>query len=106
MRWHPDKHPAGDGRVAAEAKFKEIQRAFDALMTTDEEQTIEALTAKGQKDAERAAKELKKEAAKRDGVDLEAVAKSVAEVQERARKAAAEAKAREIEAAREAYRRL
>lgn len=51
-------------------------------------------------------KELKKEAAKRDGVDLEAVAKSVAEVQERARKAAAEAKAREIEAAREAYRRL
>ena len=44
------------GRVAAEAKFKEIQRAFDALMTTDEEQTIEALTAKGQKDAERAAK--------------------------------------------------
>ena len=51
-------------------------------------------------------KELKKEAAKRDGVDLEAVAKSVAEVQERARKAAAEAKAREIEAAREAYRRM
>ena len=51
-------------------------------------------------------KELKKEAAKRDGVDLEAVAKSVTEVQERARKAAAEAKAREIEAAREAYRRL
>ena len=51
-------------------------------------------------------KELKKEAAKRDGVDLEAVARSVAEVQERARKAAAEAKAREIEAAREAYRRL
>jgi hypothetical protein len=48
-------------------------------------------------------KELKKEAAKRD---LEAVARSVAEVQERARKAAAEAKAREIEAAREAYRRL
>ena len=129
VKWHPDKHPAGDGRVAAEAKFKEIQRAFDALMTTDEEQTIEALTAKGQKDAERAAKvslfllifcmgsltdlrrflftkELKKEAAKRDGVDLEAVAKSVAEVQERARKAAAEAKAREIEAAREAYRRM
>jgi hypothetical protein len=56
VKWHPDKHPAGDGRVAAEAKFKEIQRAFDALMTTDEEQTIEALTAKGQKDAERAAK--------------------------------------------------
>ena len=51
-------------------------------------------------------KELKKEAAKRDGVDLEAVAKSVTEVQERARKAAAEAKAREIEAAREAYRRM
>tara|TARA_B100000482_G_scaffold189217_1_gene170321 strand:- start:593 stop:1105 length:513 start_codon:yes stop_codon:yes gene_type:complete len=56
VKWHPDKHPAGDGRVAAEAMFKEIQRAFDALMTTDEEQTIEALTAKGQKDAERAAK--------------------------------------------------
>ena len=49
---------------------------------------------------------MKKEAAKRDGVDLEAVAKSVAEVQERARKAAAEAKAREIEAAREAYGRM
>ena len=106
VRWHPDKHPEGDARVEAEAKFKEIQRAFDALMTTDENQTIEALAAKGQREAERAVKELKKEAAKRDGVDKEAVAKSVAEVQERARRAAAEAKAREIEAAREAYRRM
>ena len=106
VRWHPDKHPDGDVRVEAEAKFKEIQRAFDALMTTDENQTIEALAAKGQREAERAVKELKKEAAKRDGVDTEAVARSVAEVQERARRAAAEAKAREIEAAREAYRRM
>lgn len=106
VRWHPDKHPEGDARVEAEAKFKEIQRAFDALMTTDENQTIEALAAKGQREAERAVKELKKEAAKRDGVDMEAVARSVAEVQERAKRAAAEAKAREIEAAREAYRRM
>ena len=76
------------------------------MMTTDENHTIEALAAKGQREAERAVKELKKEAAKRDGVDTEAVARSVAEVQERARRAAAEAKAREIEAAREAYRRM
>ena len=60
VRWHPDKHPEGDARAEAEAKFKEIQRAFDALMTTDENQTIEALAAKGQREAERAVKELKR----------------------------------------------
>ena len=37
---------------------------------------------------------------------MEAVARSVAEVQERAKRAAAEAKAREIEATRESYRRM
>ena len=56
--------------------------------------------------AYRQKQKLKKEAARRDGVDMEAVARSVAEVQERAKRAAAEAKAREIEAAREAYRRM
>ncbi len=29
-KWHPDKH-AGDGYAAAEAKFKEVQRALDIL---------------------------------------------------------------------------
>ncbi|KDD71550.1 hypothetical protein H632_c4813p0, partial [Helicosporidium sp. ATCC 50920] len=41
LRWHPDKNPTC--REEAEKKFQEISRAYDALMTTDEDQTVEQL---------------------------------------------------------------
>lgn len=41
LLWHPDKHP-GDPEGAS-VKFQEIQRAYDALMSTDEEEKIEQL---------------------------------------------------------------
>ncbi len=70
--WHPDKHPEGPEREAASKKFLEIQKvipeesrllrvlhffalrltlparaqAYDALMSTDEEATVEALSYK------------------------------------------------------------
>lgn len=46
VKWHPDKHPEGPAREEAQKKFVKIQRAYDSLMTTDEEATVEALTAK------------------------------------------------------------
>ena len=36
MLWHPDKHP--DNQEEAKAKFQVIQKAYDALMSTDEEE--------------------------------------------------------------------
>ena len=103
VRWHPDKHPEGPQREAAAKKFLEIQQAYNSLMTTDEEQTVEALAAAAQKQA-------KKEAAAENGVDLEAVKQSVAAAKEAALKAAEEAKrqadAAAMAAAREAYNRM
>ncbi len=42
-----DKHQTAseEDRAAAEKKFQEIQKAYDSLMSTDEEATIEALKA-------------------------------------------------------------
>lgn len=40
-QWHPDKHP--DNQEEAKIKFQAIQRAYDSLMSTDEDQRIEAL---------------------------------------------------------------
>eukprot|EP00873_Tetraselmis_striata_P041078 jgi/Tetstr1/461342/TSEL_006468.t1 len=47
VKWHPDKHASKTAEEQAEAslKFQEIQRAFDSLMSTDEDAVIEALTA-------------------------------------------------------------
>ena len=39
--WHPDKHP--ENVEEAKKRFQEIQRAYDSLMTTDEDTRIEAL---------------------------------------------------------------
>ena len=42
--WHPDKHPGeGPEQAAAAAKWVEIQRAYDNLMSTDEEVTVEQI---------------------------------------------------------------
>ena len=41
IKWHPDKHP--HDKEAATARFLLIQKAYDSLMTTDEEAAIEAL---------------------------------------------------------------
>lgn len=41
MQWHPDKHP--DNAEEAKAKFQTIQAAYTSLMTTDEDERIEAL---------------------------------------------------------------
>lgn len=44
MKWHPDKHAMDPEKlVIAKAKFQDIQRAFDTLMTTDEDERIEQL---------------------------------------------------------------
>lgn len=103
VRWHPDKHPEGPQREAASKRFLEIQQAYNSLMTTDEEQTVEALTAAAQKQA-------KREAAAGSGVDLDAVRQSVTAAREAALKAAAEAKkqsdAAALAAARDAYKRM
>ena len=40
--WHPDKHQGGD-LDAVVAKFQEIQRAYESLMSTDEDARVEAL---------------------------------------------------------------
>ena len=38
VEWHPDKHPEDpDG---AKVKFQEISRAFNSLMTTDEDEDM------------------------------------------------------------------
>lgn len=42
--WHPDKHP--ENVEEAKAKFQEIARAYDSLMSTDEDTRIEALAQK------------------------------------------------------------
>jgi len=39
--WHPDKHP--ENVEEAKQRFQEIQRAYDSLMTTDEDTRVEAL---------------------------------------------------------------
>ena len=39
--WHPDKHP--DNQEEAKARFQAIQRAYESLMSTDEDTKIEAL---------------------------------------------------------------
>mmetsp|Transcript_41176 Transcript_41176/g.65979 ORF Transcript_41176/g.65979 Transcript_41176/m.65979 type:complete len:188 (-) Transcript_41176:41-604(-) len=103
VRWHPDKHREGPQRDAASKRFLDIQQAYNSLMSTDEEATVEALTAAAQKQA-------KKEAAADGGVDVDAVQKSVMAAREAAMKFANEAKkkadAAAMAAAREAYNRL
>ena len=42
-KWHPDKHP--EDPEAAKIKFQAIQKAFESLMSTDEDARIEALAA-------------------------------------------------------------
>ncbi|GLI64258.1 hypothetical protein VaNZ11_007460 [Volvox africanus] len=44
MQWHPDKHP--DNPDEAKSKFQEIQKAYDSLMSTSEDDIIEQLADK------------------------------------------------------------
>ena len=41
-KYHPDKHP--DNAEEMKIKFQAIQKAFDSLMSTDEDARIEALS--------------------------------------------------------------
>jgi DnaJ-domain-containing protein 1 len=41
VMWHPDKHLTD--KDAAQVKFQEIQKAYDSLMTTDEDAHIEQI---------------------------------------------------------------
>ena len=47
VQWHPDKHP--EDPEGAKLKFQEVQRAYTALMTTDEDEIIAQLAAKKHK---------------------------------------------------------
>ena len=47
VQWHPDKHP--EDPEGAKAKFQEVQQAYTALMTTDEDEIIAQLAAKRHK---------------------------------------------------------
>ena len=49
LKMHPDKHPEGPAREEATRKFMELQAAFNSLMTTEEEDTVEALAAAAHK---------------------------------------------------------
>ena len=42
VQWHPDKY-TGPDKEAAQKKFLEIQRAYQSLMSTDEDQRVEQL---------------------------------------------------------------
>lgn len=42
-KWHPDKHP--DNQEEAKTRFQTIQKAFESLMSTDEDARIEAIAA-------------------------------------------------------------
>jgi hypothetical protein len=43
LRWHPDKNPGA--REEAAARFQEVSRAYEALMSTDEDARVEQLAA-------------------------------------------------------------
>ena len=34
LKWHPDRHPDGPAKVAAEAKFKRVSEAYQALSSS------------------------------------------------------------------------
>lgn len=44
LKWHPDKHP--DNVKEAQAMFQKIKKAYEVLMTTDEEVAVKAISAK------------------------------------------------------------
>ncbi|PNH12870.1 DnaJ subfamily B member 6-A [Tetrabaena socialis] len=44
MMWHPDKHP--DNPDEAKAKFQQIQKAYESLMSSSEDDIIEQLADK------------------------------------------------------------
>jgi curved DNA-binding protein CbpA len=41
LKWHPDKHM--NNLEEATAKFQAIQKAYDSLMSTDEDAKVEQL---------------------------------------------------------------
>ena len=43
IKWHPDKHMGKPTFDEANKKFAEITRAFDSLMSTDEEDKVEQI---------------------------------------------------------------
>ena len=40
--WHPDRHP--DNLEEAKVKFQAISKAYESLMTTDEEVVVKAIS--------------------------------------------------------------
>jgi curved DNA-binding protein CbpA len=46
LQWHPDKHP--HNREEATEKFQTIQKAYDSLMSTSEDDKVEQLAAAAQ----------------------------------------------------------
>ena len=42
--WHPDKHP--DNQEEAKERFQQISKAYESLMSTEEDARIEALAHK------------------------------------------------------------
>jgi DnaJ-class molecular chaperone len=44
LKWHPDKHP--NNVEEAQEKFQKITKAYEVLMSTDEEVAVKAISAK------------------------------------------------------------
>lgn len=44
LKWHPDRHPKNPEE--AKARFQEISKAFELLMSTDEEVAVKAIQSK------------------------------------------------------------
>lgn len=42
LKWHPDKHP--NNKEEAEAKFQAISKAYESLMTTDEDLVVKSIS--------------------------------------------------------------
>lgn len=96
VKWHPDKHPAGERRETAKARFEDIRVSYEKLMTSEEEHVSLQRIAANQSQSRSVRRPL-------TDAELKASMGVKSQVQDAIRTAAA---AQEAAFAREAYKRL
>jgi len=96
VKWHPDKHPAGERREFAAARFEDVRVSYEKLMTSEEEHVSLARIAANQSQSRSVRRPL-------TDAELSASMGVKSQVQDAIRTAAA---AQEAAFAREAYKRL